>query len=352
MSNAVADGCACLLLAARRMSFMPTPPQSTFFSDNLRRRNCLLGAFAGDALAMPVHWYYDRAALFRDYGFVRDFVAPKSPHPDSILWRSSYAAPDGRGEILHDQARFWGQRGVHYHQFLQAGENTMNMQLARVLLDSLAECGDYEPVDYLGRYIDFMTTPGRHHDTYIEECHRNFFTNYARGKKPEDCGGEDIHIGGLSHVPVLASWFADDEESLLKAVSAHVRLTHRGELVETAARDFARMLFVILNGADVREGIERFGKGWCGRKKFESWSSRTDEEVVGSILSPACYLADAFPASLFLAWKYADDLERALIANANLGGDNCHRSVVVGALVGASGVAIPDRWLAKLHVKL
>jgi ADP-ribosylglycohydrolase len=74
--------------------------------------------------------------------------------------------------------------------------------------------------------------------------------------------------------------------------------------------------------------------------------------VVGRILSPACYLGEAFPASLFLAWKYADDLESALIANANLGGDNCHRGVVTGALLGASGAAIPERWLAKLRVKL
>ncbi len=301
---------------------------------------------------MPVHWYYDRAALLRDYGCVRDFVAPKSPHPDSILWRSACASPNARGEILHDQARFWGERGVHYHQFLQAGENTLNMQLAQVLLDSLAKCDGYDRTDYLNRYIDFMTVPGRHHDTYIEECHRNFFTNYARGKKPEDCGREDIHIGGLSHVPVLASWYADDKEALLNVVSAHVRLTHRGELVESAARDFACMLFAVINGAGVRESIELFGNGWCGRRKFESWASKTDEEVVGSILSPACYLGDAFPASLYIAWKYADDLEGALVANANLGGDNCHRGVVVGALIGASGTAVPERWLTKLRVKL
>jgi ADP-ribosylglycohydrolase len=55
-------------------------------------------------------------------------------------------------------------------------------------------------------------------------------------------------------------------------------------------------------------------------------------------------LQDSFPASLYLAWKYADDLESALIANTNLGGDNCHRAIVVGALVGAGRVAVPDRW--------
>jgi ADP-ribosylglycohydrolase len=304
----------------------------------------LLGAFLGDALAMPVHWYYDRAALVRDYGWVIDLVAPKNPHADSILWRSSYAALNAKGEILHDQAKYWGQRGVHYHQFLRAGENTLNMQLALQLLASLRERGGYGRDDYTRRYIDFMTTPGKHRDTYVEECHRNFFTKYARGKKPEDCGGEDIHIGGLAHVPVVAVWYANDEPAALAAVREQVRVTHRGELVETAARDLTKMLVAILNGAPVRESIEKFGNGWVGRKKLEAWAARPDEEVIGAVLSPACYLEDSFPASLFLAWKYADSLESALVANANLGGDNCHRGIVVGALVGAGGAPVPERW--------
>lgn len=310
----------------------------------LRKTKCLVGAFLGDALAMPVHWYYDRAALARDYGRVVDLVAPKNPHPDSILWRSSYSPKNPKGEILHGQAKYWGQRGIHYHQFLEAGENTLNMQLALELLATLRNLKCYNHAEYLRHYIDFMTTPGRHRDTYIEECHRNFFTKYARGKKPEDCGGEDIHIGGLAHVPVLAAWYANDERAALQAVHEHLRATHRGELVETAARDLAKMLIAILNGGEVRENIELYGKGWVGRKKLEEWAKRTDEEVIGSILSPACYLQDSFPAALFLAWKYADCLETALIANTNLGGDNCHRGIVAGALVGASGGAIPLRW--------
>ena len=311
---------------------------------NGRKRGCLLGAFLGDALAMPVHWYYDRAAMARDYGRVTDLVVPKNPHADSILWRSSYAAPNAKGEILHDQAKFWGQRGVHYHQFLRAGENTLNMQLALELLSSLRAHGGYDRDDYMRRYVEFMTAPGHHGDTYVEECHRNFFTKYARGKKPVDCGGEDIHIGGLAHVPILAVWYAHDEEAALAAVHEHVRVTHRGELIETAARDLTKMLVAILNGAAVRASIEKFGNGWVGRKKLEAWAARPDNEVVGAILSPACYLQDAFPASLYLAWKYADDLESALIANTNLGGDNCHRGIVVGALVGAGGSPVPERW--------
>ena len=317
--------------------------------EQTQRTNCILGAFVGDALAMPVHWYYDKESLARSYGRVTAMVDPKSPHEDSILWRSSYEALNEKGEILHEQASHWGKRGVHYHQFLQAGENTLNMQLALLLLTSLRTCGGYDHADYVRRYIEFMTTPGHHRDTYIEECHRNFFTNLARGKSPEKCGTEDIHIGGLAHVPVLASWYADSEADALAAVHIHVRTTHRGSHAETGARDLTRVLVSILQGAPIRESIEKHCTAWVGRKKLETWASRPDEDVIGRVLSPACYLQDAFPAALFLAWKYADNIEAALIANTNLGGDNCHRGIVIGAILGAAGTPIPQRWIGKLR---
>ena len=59
-----------------------------------RKNGAILGMFVGDALAMPVHWYYNRQALERDYGRVRSYIAPKNPHPDSILWRSVYTPPN------------------------------------------------------------------------------------------------------------------------------------------------------------------------------------------------------------------------------------------------------------------
>ena len=73
-------------------------------STGSRKRGCLYGLFIGDALAMPVHWYYDRVALHRDYGQVTGYLAPRNPHPDSILWRSSYKPINRKGEILHEQA--------------------------------------------------------------------------------------------------------------------------------------------------------------------------------------------------------------------------------------------------------
>lgn len=317
-----------------------------------RRAGAVWGCFIGDALAMPVHWYYDREALRRDYGVVRDYVPPRGFHPDSILWRSAYNPLNERGDILHEQARYWGQRGVHYHQFLAAGENTLNLQLARVLIESLQERGGYDPEDYLRRYIDFMVTPGRHRDTYVEECHRKFFTAYARGASPRKCGGSDIHIGGLAHVGVLVAFLGGDDAATRAAVGAHVELTHRGPEIRTAAEVLARVLGAVIGGKGLREAIFAHGSDWLSESTAREWSREPDEVVVGRRVSSACYIADAFPASLYLAWKYADDFEGGMIANTNVGGDNCHRGAVMGALLGAAvGMdRIPARWCAGLRV--
>lgn len=315
-----------------------------------RHAGTVWGSLVGDALAMPVHWYYDRAALRRDYGVVRDYVCPRNPHPDSILWRSAYTPPNDRGDILHEQARYWGLRGVHYHQFLAPGENTLNLQLARELIASLRDRDRHDPDDYLRRYIDFMRTPGRHRDTYVEECHRKFFTAYARGTDPRRCGGADIHIGGLAHVAVLAAGLGHDPACARKAVQEHVSLTHRSPEVLAAAAALARILGAVLDGAPLRESILGHGSDWLSGTTARTWSGEPDDVVIGRRVSPACYIADAFPASLYLAWKYADDVEAGLVANTNLGGDNCHRGAVVGALLGAANGlgGIPARWRAGL----
>jgi len=79
----------------------------------------------------------------------------------------------------------------------------------------------------------------------------------------------------------------------------------------------------------------------------------SDLDVIGRLLSPACYIDQSLPAVLYLAARYADDFEAALIANANAGGDNCHRGAVLGAILGAAlGVrAIPERWIHGLQAR-
>ena len=182
-----------------------------------------------DSIAMPVHWYYNQSAIERDFGKLDSYHPPKKLHPDSILWRSEYKPLNANGDILREQAQYWGKRGVHYHQFLKAGENTLNSLLAIELFELIRRSGHYDATRWLDHYVSFMLTPEKHNDTYVEEYHRHFFTNYASGRKPINCGVRDIHIGGLVAVPAIIAAIGPRHPDIREIVQTHVSLTHKDQ---------------------------------------------------------------------------------------------------------------------------
>ena len=295
---------------------------------------------------MPGHWYYDREALKRDYGVLDHYQAPRNPHPGSILWRSEYHALNEKGDILRDQVVFWGQRDIHYHQFLEAGENTVNFRLATELYNQVCLHNDYDAERWALHYVECMLTPGWHSDTYLEEYHRGFFGRYAQDKKVTKCGIADEHIGGLAQIPALLAALPEDAD-WRSATREHLALTHRHSNVQRAADCLARLLKSITAGTPLREAIAREAGDWFSTRKAERWETRLDDEIIGSVLSPACYIDQAFPAALYLAWKYHDQFDGGVIANAMVGGDNCHRGAVVGSILGAAN-DIDALWITGL----
>jgi hypothetical protein len=67
-----------------------------------------------------------------------------------------------------------------------------------------------------------------------------------------------------------------------------------------------------------------------------------DVRVLHRVTGPACYIESSWPAVLYLSARHADPaapargVKRALEANANAGGENCHRGAALGALVGCA----------------
>ena len=340
--------------------------------DHERLRGMLWGMFVGDALAMPVHWYYDVAALQRDFGTVRDYQAPCDYHPSSIMSLANTGAA-GRGSqegevvgrvILHGKKHLWGQPNRHYHAGLQAGDNTLNLLCVRVLLRTMNTTGRYDSGDFLRAYIAFMTTPDSHNDTYAESYHRDFFANYAQGVSPERCAGAEGHdtasIGGLVALPpvIVAAMREDDPAAVDRTLLAHLRLTHRSTKLERyAQRAGPDCCHGYCRTSNLRSAplacavAESFGFPATRVVERMNRERRSDLHVIGSQLSPACYIEHSFPAVLYLAARYPDDFEAALVANTNVGGDNCHRGAVLGAIIGASlGYgAIPERWIQGLR---
>ena len=331
-----------------------------------RLRGALWGMFVGDALAMPVHWYYNIAALQRDFGVIRDYHPPKAEHPSSIMALAN-TGKAGRGTqdgnvvgdvILLGKKHHWGQAKRHYHQGMQAGDNTLNLLCARVLLRSLNANGRHDPADFLRDYVSFMTTPDRHNDTYAESYHRDFFANFARGLPPERCAGAEGHdtasIGGLVGLPpvIFAAMRAGEASEVIAAAMAQLRLTHLSAKLERFALEFCDVLIHLLSDPSPQlaplacAAAKRLGFPAEAVIERVRRNGAPDHEVIGKLLSSACYIDQSFPAALYLAARYPEDFEAALIANTNLGGDNCHRGAVLGAILGAAlGVdAIPERW--------
>lgn len=151
---------------------------------------------------------------------------------------------------------------------------------------------------------------------------------------------KDIHIGG-PRARACAS---------RSALAGRGRHSQCGAATRRADASFARgargggcLRASARARATLHAALEREATEWVSPREMGEWSRDPDEKVIGQRFSPACYIKDAFPAALYLAWKYHHDFSAGIIANANVGGDNCHRGAVVGALLGAA-MGVPERW--------
>ncbi|EFN58988.1 hypothetical protein CHLNCDRAFT_137616 [Chlorella variabilis] len=329
-----------------------------------RVRGALWGVYIADALSMPVHWYYDVRALQRDYGRITTYQAPKERHPGSIMSVSNTGGHGRGGQggriigdvINHGKHDRWGKSGVHYHEGMAAGENTLNALCARLVTRGMARRGGYSQEGFLQDYVAFMTTPGSHNDTYAESYHRDFFKNWAAGVPPEKCAGEEGHntasIGGFVTLPpVILGAMRQGAEASAAAARRHLALTHQSQALGNYAQVYSQLLVEVTNGRDLREAVRSAAKDVGVDLDAALRYGYTDQEVVHRVYGSACYITDSFPSVLYLAYKHTDSFEEAVLANTNVGGENCHRGSALGALMGAAhGVAgIPRPLIEGLH---
>jgi len=337
-----------------------------------RLRGALWGMFAGDALASPTHWYYGGYSQIKsDYGpnGITTYTKPVTNMAGSIMNKSD---PNGGGRrsllggsnqsktatiigdvINHGKLKYWDpKKSTHYHATLQAGENTLEMQLARVLMKSIvANKGHFSEEHFRKSYVDFMTTKGSHNDTYASTCHRMFFANMVfHNKEPKDCPDNDGHnvdtIDGLVLPTVTA--LAETARQL------HIGNNNAGSIKEiqmAAARTAA-----VTRSSSI---LERVSEVWAGLIYAAITKDATGNEMEQALVdvaralgmnSPrpnrrdemsACYLSQSLPPTLDMLCKYTQSLEdknscwNALLVNANVGGENVHRGAVLGAVLGA-----------------
>ncbi|MEM9010233.1 MAG: ADP-ribosylglycohydrolase family protein [Pseudomonadota bacterium] len=258
---------------------MPQPDRAERIVD------ALWNLFVGDALAMPVHWYYNRDTLRAEFdGGVTGFEDARHPHPEAFMLGMGYH-PDvesadrlGRPyDILHDNVGFYrtsygafafdlsekeGEHGnatapaperYHYHHGLKAGEMTVNAQIVRVLIQSVVEAGRYDPVAFLEAMVAHLTTPGRNRDPYTEVYLRRWFEAYAAGAPITAAAAHQRDIwsigshGGMPRPLLLGLMAADAYQGLGHALE-HQVLTHRSENVAASIATLLPAMHAMLDG--------------------------------------------------------------------------------------------------------
>eukprot|EP00750_Incisomonas_marina_P009917 INCI16181.1.p1 GENE.INCI16181.1~~INCI16181.1.p1 ORF type:complete len:641 (+),score=107.10 INCI16181.1:202-2124(+) len=232
---------------ATRTSTDAALPRFVVEAAELRDRveGSLIALFAGDSLALPVHWYYDPRLLAKEVGLITGYRdVPEHHGGNSIMNKHWEQDKHGIRELQEyivtpTARRNWERPFRHYHAGLPAGSNTANVQLTRLLMKYLmptpdtnmdqtvaAEAGSsegtasvievvtgarahYNATEYLQRYVDFLLAPEDHKDSYIEGFHRQFLVHHIRDpSRPLDqCAGVENHdtasSGGVVQVPVL-----------------------------------------------------------------------------------------------------------------------------------------------------
>ncbi|TVP52290.1 MAG: ADP-ribosylglycohydrolase family protein [Halomonas sp.] len=325
----------------------------------LRASAALKNLFVGDALAMPVHWFYNVRDI--DAAFpsgIRTFEAPPEHHPSSIMSMHSTSGGGRKGAgnqaqrdivggvILKGKQQYWNRPNVHYHQGMRPGDNTLNAYCALTLMETMEGPDQhYDKEKFLQAYITLMTseTPA-HPDTYAESYHRGFFANLEAGKPIDKCGAvthDTPSIGGLVTIAPLVIGERLKGRSLADTrllCRDHLALTHPDAGLAEVCDAYVELVDALLfrsGDASVQALLLKATRGLSKRDLAKLVDSdKPEREVIGKVLSTACYISDSWPALLYLACKHQQEPLRALQINAEVGGDSVHRGAVLGVLLG------------------
>lgn len=324
-----------------------------------RATAALQNLFIGDALAMPVHWFYNVRDIDKAFpDGIKHFEAPPAFHPSSIMSLHSTSGGGRKGTagqsqvsivgdvILKGKAQYWDRPNVHYHQNMRAGDNTLNAYCALTLMQVMNKAdGHYNRDGFLQAYVQLMMADEpAHPDTYAESYHRGFFANLVKGLPADQCAAvthDTPSVGGLTTIAPLAiserlrgTPLADTR----RLCREHLALTHPDASLAEVCDAYVDLIDGLLfrdSDASVSELLLKATRGLPRRELSKLVDgNRPEREVIGRVLSPACYISDSWPAVLYLACKHQQDPLRALQINAEVGGDNVHRGAVLGVLLG------------------
>lgn len=333
-----------------------------------RVSGAIMGALIGDALGLGCHWYYDLAELRKDYGpWINGYTTPK---------------PD------------------RYHGGMKAGQLSQTGLIFVMLLRSVAEHGEYREEDFTRRLDEGLFpllngTPVYGPGGYTSQSIREAYRRRVEQKRTwRETGGHADTTEAAERAIVLAAHYANHPRKVAETVSANCLLTQGDEAIVAMTTAYNVVLSRLIGGAKLTPEISDtlMQLVQSGELPFHSVTKSNlapprpgdpDPPRAGRFSSPdalltphyaalaaidpdiriepawkvsivygmPCAIYHQLPAAYYLAARFANDFESAVLHAVNGGGQNMSRAMLTGALVGAQvGLeGIPGRFLDGLE---
>lgn len=333
-----------------------------------RAAGAIMGAFIGDAMGLGPHWYYDLAELRRDYGD----------------WITGYTDP----------------RPGRYHAGLKAGQLSQAGFILKLLVTSLVERGQYDESDFCRRMDEELLplldgTPISGPGGYTSQSIRELWRQRVEQKLPWGrTGGHADTTEAIERTLALAVRYALDPTQLAVTITGNTMLTQidatlvsmtvaygavLGQLVQGHALDArlsARLMKLVHSGelpfhAVTSDNLQPPRPGAPDPPRAGKFASpdalltpsymaaaAADPDVriepawkVSIVYGMPCAIYHQLPAAYYLAARFHDNFESAMLHAINGGGQNQARAILAGALVGAQVglTGIPYRFLDGLE---
>jgi ADP-ribosylglycohydrolase len=333
-----------------------------------RAAGAIMGAFIGDAMGLGPHWYYDLAELRRDYGD----------------WITGYTDP----------------KPGRYHAGLRAGQLSQAGFILRLLLASLVECNGYDEPDFCrrldGELLPLLDgTPVSGPGGYTSQSIRDLWRQRVEQKLPwGQTGGHADTTEAIERTLAIAVHYAFDPARLAASVTANTILTQTDATVVSMTVAFGAVLGMLVQGhpldahlsgrlmrlvqngtlpfhAVTGDNLQPPRPGTPDPPRAGKFASpdalltpshmamaAADPEIriepawkVSIVYGMPCAIYHQLPAAYYLASRFRDDFESALLHAVNGGGQNQARAILTGTLAGAqTGLSgIPQRFLDGLE---
>jgi ADP-ribosylglycohydrolase len=328
-----------------------------------RAAGAVMGALIGDALGLGPHWYYDLDRMRADFGpWIKGYTDPKP----------------GR-----------------YHYGLKAGELSQTGLITLELLRSVVEKRGYDEKDFTRRLDErFLAQmdgtaysgPGGYTNQSIRELYQ---ARVKQGKPWGKTGDYADTTEGAERAVVIAARYALSPGEGARLIARNIRLTQIDPYVVALSAAYCVIVSALIRGEPFDAGlsaklyrmvengelpfthvvlVEKIG-AYANDPTAASASlpypdgllfpshiqaAATDPDVViepawkvSLVYGMPCSIVCVLPAAYFLAARFQNDFEKAVLHAVNGGGQNMSRAMLTGALVGARvGLSgIPERFI-------